>query len=95
MNFGSMFDKTEMTPKPPKDKIGIIWSSFPEYMCKLSWHKAAILAICEILPEASLIATIFSILDNSKQVSGLILTPVLLGTLYKIIGRVTSFAMAV
>ena len=37
---------------------------------------------------------IFSNLDNSKQVSGLILTPVLLGTLYKIIGIDTSFAIA-
>lgn len=89
-----MFDKTEITPIPPKDKIGTIWSSFPEYIFKFSLHREAILAICEILPDASFIATIFSIFDNSKQVSGLILTPVLLGTLYKMIGRDTSFAIA-
>ena len=77
VNFGSIFDKTEITPRPPKDKIGIIWSSFPEYIFKLSLQSDAILATCDILPDASFIATIFSILDNSKQVSGFILTPLL------------------
>lgn len=64
-------------------------------MFKLSLHKYAILATWEILPEASFIATIFEILDNFRHVSGVIFTPVLLGTLYKIIGIVTSFEIAV
>lgn len=30
VNFGLIFDKTEITPKPPKEQIGIAWSSLPE-----------------------------------------------------------------
>ena len=26
----AIFDKTEITPNPPKDNTGTIWSSFPE-----------------------------------------------------------------
>ena len=89
-----MLDRTEITPIPPSDKIGIIWSSFPEYIFKLFPHKLAIFATWEIFPEASFIATIFGILESSKHTSGVIFTPVLDGTLYKIIGISTSFAIA-
>ena len=71
----------------------MFWSSFPEYIDKLFPHNAAILAIWDIFPLASFIATIFSVLDNSKQVSGNIFNPVLLGTLYKIIGYVVLLAI--
>ncbi len=95
MYLGAIFDNTDITPRPPRDKIGTIWSSFPEYMCKFSRQSALISAICERFPLASFIATIFDIFDNSKHVCGKIFTPVLLGTLYKIIGSVVEFAMAV
>ena len=88
-----MFERTDITPIPPIDKTGRIWSSFPEYIFKLSPHKWAILATWDISPLASFIATIFEILESSKQVSGEIFTPVLLGTLYKIIGRETLSAI--
>ena len=81
MNLGAILDSTEITPSPPKDKIGTIWSSFPEYMCKFSRHSALISAIWDKLPLASLMATIFEIFESSKHVWGVILTPVLLGTL--------------
>ena len=84
---GLIFDKTEITPKPPNDNIGNIWSSLPEYIFKLSPHRCAISATCDKFPLASFIATILSIFDNSKQVSGKIFTPVLLGTLYNMIGK--------
>ena len=54
-----------------------------------------VLAICDKSPLASFIATIFSIFDNSKAVSGLIFTPVLPGTLYKIIGNFVFLAISV
>jgi len=90
-----MFDNTDITPIPPNDSIGIIWSSLPEYICKLSPHNDAIFATCDILPLASFIATMLSIFDSSKHVSGFILTPVLLGTLYSIIGNDVLFAITV
>ena len=52
-------------------------------------------AICDKFPLASFIATIFGIFESSKQVSGAMLTPVLLGTLYSIIGSQVLFAIAV
>ena len=82
-----MFDNTEITPLPLTDKMGTIWSSFPEYIEKSSPHKLEILETWEIFPLASLIPIILSILESSKQVSGNIFMPVLLGTLYKIIGK--------
>lgn len=30
VNLGLILDKTEITPKPPKEQIGIAWSSLPE-----------------------------------------------------------------
>ena len=90
-----MFDSTEITPKPPSDRIGTIWSSFPEYTCRFSLHSAFISAICDRFPLASLIATMFDIFESSKHVSGVMFTPVLLGTLYSIIGSFVSFAIAV
>ena len=30
VNLGLIFDKTEITPNPPKEQIGIAWSSLPE-----------------------------------------------------------------
>ena len=91
---GKIFDNTDITPIPPSDIIGTIWSSFPEYICKLFLQSDAISATCEIFPLASLIATIFSIFESSKHVLGSIFTPVLLGTLYKIIGIFTEDAIA-
>ena len=87
-------ESTDITPFPPKDKIGTIWSSFPEYIVRLSPHKLAIFATCDMLPLASFMATMFSILDSSRHVSGVMLTPVLEATLYTIIGLFTSFAIA-
>ena len=94
MKFGTIFESTEITPIPPIDKIGIIWSSFPEYICRLSWHKNLVFEICEIFPQASLIATMFFTFESSKHVSGSIFTPVRDGTLYKIIGRFVHEAIA-
>ena len=93
-SFGATFDKTEITPFPPNESIGKIWSSLPEYIAKSSPQRCAILAICEILILASLIQTILSILESSKHVSGRIFIPVLLGTLYKMIGIETEVAIA-
>lgn len=56
-------------------------------------HKLAISATCDILPLASFMATMLLILDKATHVSGNIFRPVLLGTLYRIIGRVVSFAI--
>lgn len=92
--MGFIFDKTEIAPIPPKDNIGIIKSSLPEYIFKLSPHKCAILATWDKLPLASFIATIFSILESSKHVLGSIFTLVLPGTLYTIIGIETLFAIS-
>ena len=39
-----MLDNTDITPNPPKERIGKIWSSLPEYIARLSLHKFAILA---------------------------------------------------
>jgi hypothetical protein len=90
-----MFESTDITPIPPNESIGTIWSSFPEYIFKSSLQRFAISAICEMFPLASFIATMFSIFDNSLQVSGKIFTPVLLATLYNIIGSFVLFAIAV
>lgn len=94
MNFGTTFDNTEITPIPPRDRIGTIWSSFPEYTCRFSRQSALISAICDKFPLASLIATMFEIFESSRHVSGVILTPVLLGTLYTIIGKRVLSAIA-
>ena len=56
-------------------------------------QRLAIFVICEIFPLASFIATILLILESSKQVWGSIFTPVLLGTLYSIIGILTFAAI--
>ena len=58
-------------------------------------QRCAISAIWERLPLASFIATIFFISDNFWQVWGKIFTPVLLGTLYKIIGSFVCDAIDV
>ena len=29
--FGTILERTDTTPLPPRDNIGIIWSSLPEY----------------------------------------------------------------
>ena len=93
-NFlGAIFEITDITPSPPKDNTGNTWSSFPLYICRLSLHSEAILATWDKFPLASFIATILSILDNSKQVSGEIFNPVLPGTLYKIIGKLVEDAI--
>ena len=47
-----------------------------------------------MFPLASFIATILFILESSKQVAGLMFNPVLLGTLYKIIGILIDSAIA-
>ena len=62
-------------------------------MFKLSLHKLAISATWDILPLASFMYTMLLILDKARHVSGNIFKPVLLGTLYKIIGRVVSLAI--
>jgi len=41
-SLGIIFDNTDTTPSPPKDNIGTIWSSLPEYIAKLSLQRAAI-----------------------------------------------------
>ena len=92
---GTIFERTEITPNPPNERIGKIWSSFPEYICKLSLQSAAISATWDKLPLASFMATMFSILESSKQVEGNMFKPVLLGTLYIIIGKEVEFAIAV
>ena len=56
-------------------------------------HKLAISATWDILPLASFIATILSILDKARHVSGNMFKPVLLGTLYKIIGNLVELAI--
>lgn len=94
VNFGAMFDKTDITPMPPRERIGTIWSSLPEYTCKFSRQSALISAIWDRFPLASFIATMLGIFDNSRQVSGNIFTPVRLGTLYKIIGSVVFLAIS-
>lgn len=58
-------------------------SKYVNYLCKdllfrATWDK---------FPLASFIATMFGNFDNSKHISGERLTPVLLGTLYNIIGK--------
>ena len=53
-------------------------------------------ATCEMLPLASLIATMFSTFRaRVTAVSGRILQPVRLGTLYRMHGRLMEFAIAV
>lgn len=93
VNLGYKLDKTDITPKAPKESVGIIWSSFPEYIVISSLQSCAILATCEIFPLASFIATILGILERARQVSGSMLTPVRLGTLYNTIGRSTLLAI--
>ena len=63
-------------------------------MGKSSPHKEAILATCDKFPLASFIPTIFEILESSRHVVGSMLRPVLLGTLYKMIGKFTWLAIA-
>lgn len=87
-------ERTEITPKPPRERIGKTWSSLPEYIARLLPHKLAISATCEMFPLASFTATIFSILESSKQVAGVMFRPVLLGTLYRITGMVIALAIA-
>lgn len=89
-----MLESTETTPIPPTESTGNIWSSFPEYIAKLSLHKFAISATCDIFPLASFIATILSNFESSKHVLGNMLTPVLEGTLYNIIGIFISLDIA-
>ena len=60
----------------------------------MSLHKFAISATWDILPLASFMATILFILDKARQVFGDMFRPVLLGTLYKIIGKVVDDAIA-
>ena len=80
--FGATLDSTEITPIPPSDMIGTIWSSLPEYRSTLSPARDISLAICPILPLASLMPTIFSTSVHSlAAVCGWMLHPVRLGTL--------------
>ena len=81
VSLGNTLAKTDITPLPPRDSIGTIWSSFPLYIAKSSPHNLDISATWLISPLASFIATIFLTLDNFSTVVGFILTPVLPGTL--------------
>ena len=92
VSFGAMFDNTEITPKPPKERIGKIWSSLPEYTSNAL--DSVIVFTWSILPDASFIATTFLFfLAISIAVSGYMFTPVLDGTLYIIIGIFTLLAI--
>ena len=66
----------------------------PEYIGKASPHKAAVSVICAIFPLASFNPAALGSADISKAVSGIIFTPVLDGTLYRITGILTLFAIA-
>ena len=44
MNFGYILDNTEITPSPPKERVGTIWSSQPEYIASSSLQRLAICA---------------------------------------------------
>ena len=57
-------------------------------------HIAAILATWLMFPLASFIATILERVDNLIKFSGVILRPVLPGTLYTIIGVFTELLIA-
>jgi len=80
------FATTEITPIPPKERIGKVWESFPERTKKLWSAAAIILDTWSIFPLASLIPTILFSLLNLTTVAGEIFTPVREGTLYIIIG---------
>lgn len=70
--------------------------SLPEYKSTCPSANSISFATCEMLPLASFTPTIFSTFFTSfTMVSGKMLHPVLLGTLYNKIGRVTLFATAV
>lgn len=49
---GNILDRTEITPAPPRESTGSIWSSFPEYIAISSPHKLEICATCEIFPRS-------------------------------------------
>src|SRR5260221_685322 len=74
-------EATEITPRPPSAKSGNVMASSPERTTKCSGTRAAMEAICEMFPEASLTPTIVSIADSRFTVAGSIFTPVRPGTL--------------
>ena len=84
------------TPIAPIDINGTTIPSSPEYRSSFPSVKYMVFAACATFPVASLIATMFSTSWYSfAAVSGRILHPVRLGTLYMIIGSFTEFAISV
>ena len=79
---GATLDSTEITPLPPRERRGTIWSSLPEYKSTLPSDRLIRVAMAEKLPLASLTPTILSTsLHRAAMVSGLMVTPVLPGML--------------
>ena len=94
--FGATFDNTDITPLAPIDISGTIRPSSPEYISRHPSASIIVFDSCERLPVAAFIATILSTSFASlTAVSGSILHPVLLGTLYMIIGRSIDLAIVV
>ena len=59
VSFGKILDKTEITPLPPIDINGTIWSSFPQYKSSLPFTRLIVSTALEISPFASFIAQTF------------------------------------
>ena len=50
---GATLDSTEITPLPPRERRGTIWSSLPEYKSTLPSDRLIRVAMAEKLPLAS------------------------------------------
>ena len=92
---GATFERTEITPFAPIDINGTISPSSPEYISRQPSASCIVFDSSERFPVAALIATMLSTsLASATAVSGAIAQPVLLGTLYMMIG-VSSTARAI
>src|SRR6266849_1293896 len=76
ISAGISFETTEMTPRPPRAMSGSVMASSPERTMNSSGTALRIAAICEMLPEASLMPAMFSILASRFTVAGSMFTPV-------------------
>ena len=80
-----MFDATLMTPSAPDAMRGRVWSSSPLKTVNPSGASRFMSMIWATFPEASFIDVMFLTAESFREVSAVMFTPVLDGTLYMII----------
>src|SRR6267154_2034286 len=76
ISAGISLEATEIKPRPPREMRGSVKESSPERTRKSLETRLRMAPIWEMLPEASLMPTMFLIWERRRTVEGSILTPV-------------------